>query len=184
MNLYTSSISHSQIQGTLHLTDLNSLNPCNNYMNHMNNHIREARARCKFNDLFISNITKASIQMDLISEVRTTQQVLNFAINRKRGQVNQKQILKAHTGKTNWLQVSYIKSGPRPPTPQRPPKPPILANLHQEKLNRAINVAKHSIKITLTCAKLKISRVKSARRSDISLHYTKHQCPKVEKQSY
>ena len=54
--------------------------------------IREAGALCKFKDLeedlvkdlFISNMTNTSIQMDLWSEVRTPQQVLNFAINRER----------------------------------------------------------------------------------------------------
>ena len=58
--------------------------------------ITEAVALCKFKDLeedlvkdlFISNMTNTSIQMDLLSEVRTPQQVLNFAINRERGQAN------------------------------------------------------------------------------------------------
>ena len=184
MNSYTSSISQSQFHGTLHLTDLYSLNPCNNHKNHLNNHICEAGAMCKFKDLLISNMTKSSIQMDLVSEVRTPQQALNFATNRKRRQANQQETLKAHTSKINWSQVLYSRSRPRPPTPQRPPKPPIWPNIHQENLNHAINVTKHSLKIFLTCAKLEISRAKSARRSDISLHYAKHQCPKVEKPSH
>ena len=54
--------------------------------------IREAGAMCKFKDLeedlvkdlFISNMTNASIQLDFLSEVRAPQQVLNFAINRER----------------------------------------------------------------------------------------------------
>ena len=66
--------------------------------------IREAGARCKFKileedlvkDLFISNMNNTFIQMDLLSEVWTPQQILNFAINRKRGQANQQEILKAH----------------------------------------------------------------------------------------
>ena len=97
--------------------------------------IREAGALCKFKDLeedvvkdlFIANMTSTSIQMDLLSEVRTRQQVLNFAINRERGQANQQEMLKAHTNNTSWSQVSYIRNRPRPPTPQRilqQPRPP------------------------------------------------------------
>ena len=95
--------------------------------------IREAGALCKFKDLeedlvkdlFISNMTNTSIQMDLLSEVRTPQQVLNFAINRERGQANQ-QILRAHTNNTSWSQVSYIRNKPRTSFPQRTIKKPIL----------------------------------------------------------
>ena len=55
--------------------------------------LREAGALCKFKemkkdlvkDLFISNMTNTSIQMDLLLEARTPQQILNFAINRERG---------------------------------------------------------------------------------------------------
>ena len=96
--------------------------------------IREAGALCKFKDLeedlvkdlFISNMTNTSIQMDLLSEVRTPQQVLNFAINRERGQANQQEILRAHSSSTNWSQVSYIRNKPRTPFTQRPPQQPIL----------------------------------------------------------
>ena len=35
--------------------------------------------------------------MELLSEVRTPQQALNYAINRERGQANQQEILKANT---------------------------------------------------------------------------------------
>ena len=71
--------------------------------------IREADALCKLKDLdedsvkdlFISNMTNTSIQMYLLSEVRTPQQVLNFALNRERGQANQQEIVKAHTNNTS-----------------------------------------------------------------------------------
>ena len=54
--------------------------------------IREAGAMRNFKDLeedlvkdlFISNMTNTSIQIDLLSEFRTPQQVLNFGINRER----------------------------------------------------------------------------------------------------
>ena len=64
--------------------------------------------------------------MDLLSEVRTPQQVLNFAINRERGQANQQEILKPHSSNTNWSQVPYIRNKPRTPFTQRPPQQPIL----------------------------------------------------------
>ena len=96
--------------------------------------IREAGALCKFKDLeedlvkdlFISNMTNTSILMDLLSEVKTPQQVLNFAINRERGQANQQEIMRAHTNNTSWSQVSYIRNKPRTSFPQRTIQQPIL----------------------------------------------------------
>ena len=96
--------------------------------------VREAGAMCKCEDLeddlvkdmFISNGTNTSIHMDLLSEFRTPQQVLNFAINREGGQANQQEISKAHTSNTNWTQVSYVRNNPRPPTPQRAFEQPLL----------------------------------------------------------
>ena len=64
--------------------------------------------------------------MDLLSEVRTPQQVLNFAINSERGQANQQEILRAHTNNTSWSQVSYIRYKPRTSFPQRTIQQPIL----------------------------------------------------------
>ena len=51
------------------------------------------------------------MQIDLLSEVRTPQQVLNFAIKRERerGQAYRQEILKAHTSNTNRSNVSYIR---------------------------------------------------------------------------
>ena len=94
-------------------------------------------AMCKFKDLeedlvknlFISNMTNTSIQMDLLSEVRTPQQVLNFAINRERGQANQQEILRAHSSSTNWSNVLHIRNNTRQQQQQqqqRPFKQPIL----------------------------------------------------------
>ena len=57
-------------------------------------------------DLFISNMQSSNTQMELLSEVRTAQQVLNFAINRERGLANQQEIQKAHS---NWNTVSYVR---------------------------------------------------------------------------
>ena len=59
--------------------------------------LRELGAHCKFEkleedlvkDIFISNMRSSNIQMELLSEVRTPQQALNYAINRERGQANQ-----------------------------------------------------------------------------------------------
>ena len=63
-------------------------------------------------------MTNTSIQMDVLSEVGTPQQVLNFAIKRERGQANPQQILKAHESNTNWTPLFYVRNNPRPPTPQ------------------------------------------------------------------
>ena len=97
-------------------------------------HHTRAGAMCKFEnleedlvkDLFISNMTNTPIQIDLLSEVRTPQQMLNFAINIERGQTNQQEMLKAHTSNTSWSNVSYIRKNSRNPTQQRQFKQPIL----------------------------------------------------------
>ena len=60
--------------------------------------LREAGSHCRFEhleediikDLFISNMNNTAIQMDLLSEVRTPQQVLNYAINREGGPTSKK----------------------------------------------------------------------------------------------
>ena len=66
-------------------------------------------------------MNNTAIQMDLLSELRTPQQVLNYAINRERGQANQQEILRANSTST-WNQVTYIRQNRRPqailPTPQ------------------------------------------------------------------
>ena len=68
-------------------------------------------------DLFISNIHSSNIQMELLSEVGTPQQVLNHAINKERGQANQQEIQKAPT---NWSTVSYVRQNkPRNNLPQQ-----------------------------------------------------------------
>ena len=69
------------------------------------------------NDLFISNMNNTSIQMELLSEVRTPQ--------REHGQVNQQEILRAYNN-SSWSQVSYIRQNRRtsPPMPDRHSKFP------------------------------------------------------------
>ena len=54
-------------------------------------------------DLFILNMHGFNIQMELLTEVRTPKQVLNFAINWERGQADQQEKQKAHS---NWSTVS------------------------------------------------------------------------------
>ena len=112
--------------------------------------IREAGAMCKFinleedlvKDLFISYMTNSSIQMDLLSEVRTPQQVLNFAINRERA--NQQEILKAHSSNINWSNLSYIRNNTCNQQQQRQFKQPILPTPPSAKYNRASNADNHS----------------------------------------
>ena len=79
--------------------------------------------------LFISNMHGSNIQMELISEVRTPQQVLNYAINRERKrerererkQANQQEIHRAHS---NWSTVTYVRPNKQQnaPTTQKPQK--------------------------------------------------------------
>ena len=112
--------------------------------------IREAGAMCKFKDLeedlvkdlFISNMTNTSIQSDLLSEVRTPQQVLNFAINGERA--NQQEILKAHSSNTNWSNVSYIRKNTCNQQQQRQFKQSILPTPPSAKYNHASNADNHS----------------------------------------
>ena len=78
--------------------------------------LRELGAHCKFEkleedlvkEIFISNLRSSNIQMELLSEVRTPQQALNYAINRERGQANQQEILKANT---SWNTGSSYTNG-------------------------------------------------------------------------
>ena len=91
--------------------------------------LSEAGIHCRFEhleediikDLFISNMNNTAIQMDLLSEVRTPQQVLNYAINGERGHANQQEILRANST-SSWNQVTYIRQNRKPqailPTPQ------------------------------------------------------------------
>ena len=48
----------------------------------------------------------SNIQMELLSEIRTPQQVLNYAINRDRGQANEHEYRRAHS---NWNTVTYVR---------------------------------------------------------------------------
>ena len=54
-------------------------------------------------DFFIAKMNNFAIQMELLSEVRTPDQVLKFALSRERGQENQKENLRANP--SNWNQV-------------------------------------------------------------------------------
>ena len=44
--------------------------------------------------------------MEVLSDMKSTQQVLNYAVNRDRGQSNQQEIIKA---KSNCITVSYVR---------------------------------------------------------------------------
>ena len=46
-------------------------------------------------DLFIAKMNNTAIQMELLSEVRTPAQFLNFAASRERGHENQREILRS-----------------------------------------------------------------------------------------
>ena len=66
-------------------------------------------------DFFIAKMNNTTIQMELLSEVRTAAQVLNFALSRERGQENQKEILRSSA--PNWnSQVNAIMNKNERPT--------------------------------------------------------------------
>ena len=123
--------------------------------------LREAGAICKLKDLgedlvkdlFISNMTNTSIQMDLLSEVGTPPQVLNFAINRERGRANQQKIIRAHSNSTSWSQVSYVRNRPRPNFQQRTPQQPILATPTSGKIEPCYKCGQPFIKNHLNMCK-------------------------------
>ena len=72
-------------------------------------------------DFSIAKMNNTTIQMELLSEVRTAAQVLNFALSRERGQENQKEILRSSA--PNWNnQVNTIMNKnvrPKPRTQQQ-----------------------------------------------------------------
>ena len=89
-------------------------------------------------DLFISNMHSSNTQMELLSEVRTPQQVLNHAINRERGQANQQEIRRVHS---NWNTVTYVRPNKQqnPTSTQRPQKAtPCKMWQPRQKINNAI----------------------------------------------
>ena len=60
-------------------------------------------------DFLIAKMNNRTIQMELLSEVRTATQVLNFALSRESGQENQREILRSST--TDWnTQVGAISN--------------------------------------------------------------------------
>ena len=66
-------------------------------------------------DFFIAKMNNTTIQMELILEVRTPAQVLNFALSRERGQENQKEILRSSA--PNWSnQINAINNNNSRPT--------------------------------------------------------------------
>ena len=145
--------------------------------------IREAGVPCKFKDLeedlvkdlFISNMTNTSIQMDLFSEVRTPQQVLILAINRERGQANQQKILRAHTNSASWSQESYIRIKPRTSFPQRTIQQPILPTPPTGKIEPCYKCGQTFIKNHLNMWKAQNFTCKICKKIG---HFDKKRCAK------
>ena len=89
--------------------------------------LRELGAHCRFEkleedlikDIFISNKKSSNIQMELLSEMRTPQQAINYAFNRERGLANQQEILR--TNNTNWNTISYVRQNKQRTYPQNTP---------------------------------------------------------------
>ena len=73
-------------------------------------------------DFFIGKMNNTAIQMELLSEMRTPAQALNYALARERGQQNQKEILRGNnsTWNTTVAHLSARKTKPAIlPTPQK-----------------------------------------------------------------
>ena len=66
-------------------------------------------------DFFIVKMNNPAIQMELLSEVRTAVQVLNFALSRERDQQNQREILRANPSIWNQVNATTQKNS-RPQT--------------------------------------------------------------------
>ena len=54
--------------------------------------------------------------MERLSEMRTPQQAVNYAVNRERGLANQQEILRSYN--SNWNTVSYVRQNTRRNPPQ------------------------------------------------------------------
>ena len=64
----------------------------------------------------------SNTQMELLSEMRTTQQALSYAVNRERGLENQQEIFR--TNNTNWNTVSYVRQNKQRTYPQNKQQKP------------------------------------------------------------
>ena len=84
--------------------------------------------------------------MDLLSEVRTPQQVLSFAINRERGQANQQEILSAHKTTPVGHKYPTLEIDEDYPLFTAPYSNPFYQTQQQEKSNHATNLVHHSKK--------------------------------------
>ena len=92
--------------------------------------LRELGSYCKFKNLeedllkdrFISNMKSSNIPMELLSEMRTPQQALNYAVNRERGLANQQEILRLNN--SIWKTVSYVRQNNKRNFPQNTQQKP------------------------------------------------------------
>ena len=103
--------------------------------------------------------------MELLSKVRTTQQALNYAVKRKRGQANQQEILWANT---SWNTVSYVRQNkPRPQTSNT-----------QQKSSACWKCGNtFSIAHLQTCP-AKTLQCKISKKWDITPHFVRQKCQK------
>ena len=87
-------------------------------------------------DFFIAKKNNTAVQMELLSEVRTPAQVLNFALSRERGQENQREILRSNL--SNWNQVNATTQ--QNSRPQMRQKQTYNENKHHKKYNHVGDV--------------------------------------------
>ena len=123
-------------------------------------------------DFFIAKMNHSTIQMELLSEVRTPAQVLNFAISRERGQENQREILRANP--SNWNQVNATTQQPN--RNQSRPQTSTQRQQKHKKYNHAGVVEHHPHKDIILTAQQKQHKAISAKRWDILQNYVDQRC--------
>ena len=114
-------------------------------------------------DLFNAKMNNSAIQMELLSEVRTPAQVLNFALSRERGQENQKET--QHRSKQT--------------APNHGHKQAHNDNNKHKTYNRAGDVEHHSRKDITSTIQPKEHNVTSVKRWDILQNYVDQRCQNV-----
>ena len=121
-------------------------------------------------EFFIAKMNNSTIQMELLSEVRTPALVLNFAISRERGQENQREILRANP--SNWNQVNATTQQPN--RNQSLPQTSTQRQQQTQEIQPCWRCGAH--KDTILTAQQKQHNATSAKRWDILQSHVNQRC--------
>ena len=127
-------------------------------------------------DFFIAKMNNSAIQKELLSEVRTPAQLLNFALSRERGQENQREILCANP--SNWNQVNATtqqNSGP-----QMRPQTSVQRQQTTQELQPCWRSGAPSHKDTILTVQRNKHNVTSVKRWDVLQSYVDQKCQNVQ----